>query len=129
MGIQAISGVSTVDWSALKEAQSSSSASATGQAAPAKGGGGAPPAGGGGKAASASGTESSSGSSAQIYDPRDTNKDGVVSYEEAMMYAIQHPEAAEEESTTQTTPLQAGVNAYKQGNQMGGAAGSVSLVG
>lgn len=53
----------------------------------------------------------------------------MVSYEEAMMYAIQHPEAAEEESTTQSTPLQAGLNAYKQGGQTGGTAGSVNAVG
>jgi hypothetical protein len=129
MSIQAVSGISTVDWSAIKEAQSSAGSTAAGQAAPPIGGGGAPPAGSGGKASSSSETESSSSSSAQIYDPRDSNKDGVVSYEEAMMYSIQHPEMAEEESTTRSTPLQAGLNAYKQGAQTGGTTGSVSAVG
>ncbi|MCE1253912.1 MAG: EF-hand domain-containing protein [Anaerolineae bacterium] len=68
---------------------SSSSTEATGGTRPAGGGGG----GGGGVSATSSG---SSGSSVQIYDVRDTNKDGTVSYEEILAYQLTHPAEAQQ---------------------------------
>jgi hypothetical protein len=53
--------------------------------------GGKPPAGGAPPSGGASGGSSSS---SKVYDPRDTNKDGTVSSEEAFTYALTHPEAS-----------------------------------
>ena len=63
------------------------------QARSAQGGGGKPPTGGGGAPPAASGSSGSSSDSSKVYDPRDTNKDGTVSVQEAMPYAMKHPEA------------------------------------
>lgn len=50
--------------------------------------------------------------SAQTYDAADTNKDGVVSGQEAAVYAISHPSAAATEST-KTDPSKLGQNVDK----------------
>lgn len=56
-------------------------------------GGGAPP-GGAGKAGNAAGTSNSN----KVYDKRDTNKDGMVSWKEKQDYEMSHPDF------TQATP-------------------------
>ncbi len=74
-------------------------------------------AGGGGTQAasdSSSSDSSSSSSSAKIYDPRDTNQDGVVSAQEALKYALTHPDDESEDPTTSASQLQTGLSAYKQ---------------
>lgn len=81
----------------LKAAQSALSAiktmaaHATTGGGKARGAGGPPPGGGSGKAANVS---SSSSSSSKVYDPKDANKDGTVSWKEAQDYELKHPEAA-----------------------------------
>ena len=59
----------------------------------------APPPKGGG-AGSAPSSASSSSSSTKVYDPRDTNKDGTVSFMEQMMYDLKHPESSNSKSTS-----------------------------
>lgn len=56
---------------------------------------GGPPPGGGGKAASAG---SSSSSTTKVYDPKDANKDGTVSWKEEQDYNLKHPEAVKADS-------------------------------
>ncbi len=63
------------------------------------GGHGGHPAGGGSAASSSSSTSSSS---SVTYDPRDTNKDGKVSAEEALVYSIAHPSTTEGDTTATT---------------------------
>ena len=62
---------------------------------------------GGGGAGGAGGASNSS----QTYAAADTNKDGVVSAQEAAIYAISHPSAAAE--NTQTDPSKLGQNVDK----------------
>jgi hypothetical protein len=61
-----------------------------------------PPAGGPGGAGGAGGPPPAGGSSDDIYDVRDTNKDGTVSSEEELAYNLKHPADAEQivESST-----------------------------
>jgi len=102
----------------------------TGQAAPPPGGGGPRVKGGGGaKAAASTGSASSaSSSSAQIYDPADTNKDGVVSVQEALAYALKHPmQAAQKQAQVTSSQRQLGLSAYQQG-QSGASATESSLL-
>lgn len=54
--------------------------------------GGKPPAGGAPPSGGASGGSSSS---SKVYDPRDTNKDGTVSAQEAYTYSLTHPGKSE----------------------------------
>lgn len=56
-----------------------------------------PPSGGGqgGGGAQDNATVSNSSDSTKTYDPRDTNKDGKVSYQEEVAYAQKHPEKQE----------------------------------
>ena len=63
---------------------------------------------GGGGAGGAGGASNSS----QTYAAADTNKDGVVSAQEAAIYAISHPSAAATEST-KTDPSKLGQNVDK----------------
>jgi hypothetical protein len=51
-----------------------------------------PPAGGPGGAKKASASKAGSQSDNKVYDKKDINKDGTVSYEEEMAYTLQHPE-------------------------------------
>ena len=53
-----------------------------------------PPAGGPGGAKKASASNAGSQSDSKVYDKKDINKDGTVSYEEEMAYALNHPEDA-----------------------------------
>jgi hypothetical protein len=59
--------------------------------------GGPPPGGGGGKGAA---SEASSTSN-KIYDPKDDDNDGTVSYAEEVKYALKHPEADQKQSSSQ----------------------------
>ena len=56
--------------------------------------GGMPP---GGSSKSASGSQSSS----KVYDVRDTNKDGTVSYQEQLDYDLKHPQEADSSTDAQ----------------------------
>ncbi len=59
------------------------------------------PAGGGvSQLNTAGGSSGSSSSTSALYDPRDTNHDGIVSYEEELAYEMKHPLAAESSSQT-----------------------------
>jgi exo-beta-1,3-glucanase (GH17 family) len=93
MGIQAISAATSVDLLAQTQATSGTSA--------AKPAGGPPPSGG---AKPTSGTKSSSSSSSssatKTYDARDTNKDGVVSFQEQIAYDLKQVEENDKSSAT-----------------------------
>lgn len=98
MAISAISGLTSLDAvypaQALlnKQAAAANTGAAEGAGGkPAGGPKGAPPAGGGGGKASGAGGASGASDNSQIYDPRDLNKDGVVSPEEALEYSLKHP--------------------------------------
>jgi hypothetical protein len=56
--------------------------------------GGAPPSGSAQKSTASSGSSSSSDN--KVYDKKDTNKDGTVSYQEEFDYNLKHPEVANE---------------------------------
>jgi hypothetical protein len=148
MDIRAVGGVTQVDYAALSQikatrANTTSSDSEANTAAstaapkiggtpPPGGGGGAKPAGGappsGGASQKSSTKESSSSSTSPTYDPRDTNQDGIVSPQELAAYVISHPGAAEDNTSTTTTPtnsqVQAGLNAYQQSQQGNSTTGS-----
>jgi hypothetical protein len=76
-----------------------------GKGAPPAGGkppsGGSPPSGAGQKPAASSGTSSSA--SNEVYDEKDTNKDGTVSAQEELAYYISHPQDAESQTGVQKT--------------------------
>ncbi len=89
---------------------------------------GPPPSGGAQKSQSSSGqtnsTDSSSSSSSdnKIYDPRDTNKDGKVSFMEELTYDLKHPEDAKKTSSSNNQDQIA--QAYDEsGNKNGGSVG------
>jgi hypothetical protein len=117
MEIQAISSTTTT--AILAKAQSTSEStttSKTDQPAVQKVKG-TPPAGGGGAKPAAS-SASSSSSTAKVYDKRDTDQDGIVSYQEELLYSLNHPpEEIESQSTVSTSQIQAGLNAYQQSQQ------------
>ena len=117
MGIQAISSVTVADPTLLAQLQSTSKASHSARPKA----GGAPPAGGGGaKPAAASSASTSGSSTSKVYDKRDLNKDGTVSYEEQLLYSIQHPtEETGSQSAVSSNKLKTGLNAYKQDQQAG----------
>ena len=126
MGIQAVSSTA-LDPTAASQAQSSGSAHKRGAhkaggARPAGGAGGAKAAAGSSPSTQSSGSSSStssssiSSSSAKIYDVRDTNKDGVVSYAEELAYELKHATQDDQNSSSATySQRQAGLNAYQQG--------------
>jgi hypothetical protein len=129
MGIQAIGSTSAVDLTTLAQSQpanaSATASAASGSAsqpAPAKAGGARPAGGGGGvKPAASGGSSGGSSSSSKVYDKRDTNKDGTVSYQEAMLYALAHPDDDEKSTASvPTSQLQSGINAYQQSSQKNG---------
>ena len=85
-------------YSDIKETMSQRPSGGGGRAGGAGGpqpGGGAPPS-GPGKSSETSGSSDSS----KVYDPEDTNKDGIVSWKEKQDYKLQHPEKADGTSTT-----------------------------
>jgi len=145
MAIQAInSSTSSIDLIALAQAKAAAKAAAAASAAAsttvtataaastdtvqasqpaaaAQKTGGKPPAGAGGpKPAEASGsTGSTSSSAAKIYDKRDTNQDGVVSYQEELLFSVAHPtdETQSSQASTSASQLQSGLKAYQQVQQ------------
>jgi hypothetical protein len=115
MGIQAIGGGSTVDRTTLAQSQSTSASTSIAKAAQpaARKIGGPPPARGGAKPA-----VSSSSSSPKTYDPKDTNKDGVVSDQESYAYAVTHSTGTTQgQAAAPTSQLQTGLNAYQLAQQ------------
>jgi len=116
MEIQAIS--STV--ATLAQSQSTSagaSASKASQSAPPKAGG-TPPA--KPPAAASESSSSSSSSTDKIYDKRDADQDGIVSYQEQLLYSLKHPtDETESEATVSASQTQAGLSAYKQAQKAG----------
>jgi exo-beta-1,3-glucanase (GH17 family) len=85
MGIQAVSATASVDL--LAQAQLTSSASGT------KPAGGAAPSGG-------AKSSSSSSSTSKVYDVRDTNQDGTVSFQEQIAYDLKQVEQNDKSSAT-----------------------------
>ncbi|MBI5589738.1 MAG: hypothetical protein HY881_04570 [Deltaproteobacteria bacterium] len=57
--------------------------------------------GGTGGAQKASASSAGSQSDSKVYDEKDINKDGTVSYEEEMAYALEHPEGASQSQQNQ----------------------------
>lgn len=120
MSIQAIGGSTAMaDLTALAKSQTTNAPAKTSQPA-AQQAGGTPPT-GGAKGASLLSTATSSTSStaeedsSKIYDKRDADKDGVVSYQEELLYTVQHPtEETASASTVSTSQLQSGLSAYRQ---------------
>lgn len=114
MEIQAISSTAAT----LAQSQSTSagaSASKASQSAPPKAGG-TPPA----KPPAAASESSSSSSTDKIYDKRDADQDGIVSYQEQLLYSLKHPtDETESEATVSASQTQAGLSAYKQAQKAG----------
>lgn len=111
MEIQAISS----NVANLAQSQSSSESASTGKVEqPDKPkAGGAPPAGGGAKPSVSN--DGSSSSTEKVYDKRDTDQDGIVSYQEELLYSLKHPpEETQVKSTVSTSQIQAGLKAYSQ---------------
>ena len=123
MSIQAIRSSAAIDQLAM--AQSASATAATskiGQTTPQKAGGAPPPGGGGGVKPAAGGTTGSSSTSnastPKIYDEKDTDRDGVVSNMEALMYTLkQTAEETESQPVVSTSQMQSGLSAYQQQGQ------------
>jgi hypothetical protein len=64
---------------------------------------------------SGTGNSSSNSSTAKIYDRRDEDQDGTVTYQEALLYSLKHPpEETEVEPAVTPSQMQAGLNSYKQ---------------
>ena len=127
MGISAVSGSTSLNaaytaQAVLKKPVIAENADA-GSGKPAGGTRGAPPAGGGGKASGAGGAGGASDNS-KIYDVRDTNKDGVVSAEEALQYALQHPGEETDSKATAQNYTQQG----KTASASSGGASTLSLL-
>jgi hypothetical protein len=117
MEIQAISSAAATLAQSQSTNESASTSKANKPAAPKAGG--APPAGGGAKPVASSDSSSSSSSTKKIYDKRDADQDGVVSYQEELLYALKHPpEETQDQSTVSTSQIQAGLSAYQQNQQI-----------
>ena len=118
MEIQAISSTTTAT---LAKTQPTSESDATNKASQpaAPKAGGSPPAGGGAKpAASSDSSASGTSSTEKVYDKRDADQDGVVSYQEELLYSLKHPpEETETQSTASTSQVKAGLSAYQQSQQ------------
>ena len=118
MEIQAISSTAAT----LAQSQSTSagaSASKASQSAPPKAGG-TPPAKPPAAASESSSSSSSSSSTDKIYDKRDADQDGIVSYQEQLLYSLKHPtDETESEATVSASQTQAGLSAYKQAQKAG----------
>jgi hypothetical protein len=109
MEIQAISSVVATPAQSQAIGESASKSKTSQPAAPA--------AGGGAKPTTSSDSASSSSSSEKIYDKRDADQDGIVSYQEELLYSLKHPtEETQNESSVSTSQIQAGLNAYQQVN-------------
>jgi hypothetical protein len=104
MEIQAVQRWTALDTTTRAQSTQENQAASGAQngAKPSGGVGGKPPAGG---AAPSGGTQKSSSSSDstssnKVYDKKDTNKDGTVSYAEEMAYAVNHPDESDETRST-----------------------------
>lgn len=125
MGIQSISSSSALDLTSLLQSQSTGASTSASQK-PA----GAPSAGGGGSTQAASSSSSSSSSSAKIYDVKDTNKDGVVSYMEELLYSMENPTVEAEtndQPAVSSSQMQSGLSAYQQNQQSNDKSSSLLL--
>jgi len=129
MGINAISSTTAVDMSAAATASASTASSKASQTEAKKAGGPPPmPPAGGAKPAAAASTSSTT-SAAKIYEAADTNKDGTVSFQEELMYSIQHPkDETEKQEQVSISQLQNGLKSYKQGQQTDGSTQGLSLL-
>jgi hypothetical protein len=99
-----------------KEMQARSGGGGSGKMPP-PGGGGAPP-------------SSGSGSTDEIYDPKDTNKDGIVSPQEELAYAAKHPEQDTSQGSSVSDKIKAAVDDLMKDLQAGtkyGSQGSLSI--
>jgi hypothetical protein len=125
MEIQAISSSTA----AITQSQSTNESTSTSKAskpAPPKAGG-APPTEDGAKPAASNGNSITSTSATKIYDKRDVDQDGVVSDQEKLLYALQHPtDETQKESTVSTSQVQAGLNAYQQAGDISESSSLVS---
>jgi hypothetical protein len=72
--------------------------------------------GGGGGGAQKSGATGGSSSSSGTYDVKDTNKDGTVSLQEEMAYAIKHPDGGSD-SDNKTSTINALLEEKQKGQQ------------
>jgi hypothetical protein len=106
MEIQAIRASTAFDSTSMAQAaqKNQETSSTESSAKPAGGARGKPPAGGGGAApaggaAQSTSSSESTSSSNKIYDKKDTNKDGTVSYSEELQYALKYPEETEDKDT------------------------------
>ena len=119
MEIQAISSTAAT----LAQSQSTSagaSASKASQSAPPKAGGTPPAKPPAAASESSSSSSSSSSSTDKIYDKRDADQDGIVSYQEQLLYSLKHPtDETESEATVSASQTQAGLSAYKQAQKAG----------
>ncbi|MCX6078633.1 MAG: hypothetical protein NTW32_03785 [Chloroflexi bacterium] len=132
MGIQAIGNSTSVDLSTMARSRSATTTAAststtsgtesqvatqnTGVAPPAKVGGVAKPVETSVSSSSTNGT--SSLSLDKIYDKRDANQDGTVSYQEELLFSLkQTTSETQNQAAVTTNQIQAGLNAYKQGQQ------------
>jgi hypothetical protein len=118
MEIQAVSSVTTIS-SLSQLANESASTSKTSQPDTQKAGKAPPPGGKGGgitpAATSENSNNGSSSSTTKIYDKRDTNQDGIVSYQEELLYSLKNPmDESQDQSTVSASQKQTGLNAYQQ---------------
>lgn len=114
MEIQAVSSVATT----ITQSQSAGESVSSGKAGQVKKGG--PPPSGGAKPAAASTSTNSSANSisntAKVYDKRDADQDGTVSYQEELLYSLKYPtEETNVEVTVSASQIKAGLKAYQQG--------------
>ncbi len=121
MGIEAIRSATAVDLGPLAQSQSTSANTSTSKSdqSSTKKAAGAPPAGSGaGVKAAESSSSTSSSSSVKIYEAADTNKDGVVSYQEELLYSLTHPaNETQNQASSPASQLQTGLKSYQQDQQ------------
>lgn len=73
--------------------------------------------GGASQTSSAGNSSSSTSSASAVYDPRDLNQDGIVTYAEEMQYALTHPLAAQQSQSSSA-------QSYNQQGQITNTAGA-----
>ncbi|MDR3577524.1 MAG: hypothetical protein P4L50_26980 [Anaerolineaceae bacterium] len=112
MGISAVSSITTSDAATAAQIKSSKADSSSAAARPPPAAGGTPPP--PPAASKTSSTTSITTSSARIYDKRDLNKDGKVSSQEMIQYAIKHP-AASTQTAAATAQQQSQANYDQRG--------------
>ncbi len=125
MSIQAIGSSPVVDLKAAATLRARSTAESTNTSAtenttaPQKPGGAPPPKVGGAPKPVESTSSASTLTTAKIVDKRDANQDGVVSYQEELLFSLKQASSENQNQAAVTTnQVQAGLNAYKQGQQV-----------